>query len=121
MFGDILSDLGAATVGGLGVAPSADLGERHGVFQATHGSAPDIAGTGVANPLATILSASMLLDWLGGRRGDAAAARGAAWIEDAVSAALRSGAASTRDLGGDASTSAAGDAVLAALDEIASA
>ena len=121
MFGDILSDLGAATVGGLGVAPSADVGERHGVFQATHGSAPDIAGRGIANPLATILSAALLLDWLGRRDEDAAAARAATWIEAAVSNAIRSSAAPTPDLGGNAGTSACGDAVLAALDEIVAA
>jgi 3-isopropylmalate dehydrogenase len=119
MFGDILSDLGAATVGGLGVAPSADVGERHAVFQATHGSAPDIAGTGVANPLATILSAGMMLDWLGRRSDDAASVRAARWIEDAVSEAIRSGTGSTPDLGGGAGTTACCDAVLAALDAIA--
>jgi 3-isopropylmalate dehydrogenase len=118
MFGDILSDLGAATIGGLGVAPSADVGERHAVFQATHGSAPDIAGTGVANPLATILSAAMMLDWLGRRDRDAAATRAATWIEAAVTAAIRGGATSTPDLGGSAGTTASGDAVLAALDEV---
>jgi 3-isopropylmalate dehydrogenase len=119
MFGDILSDLGAATVGGLGVAPSADLGERHAVFQATHGSAPDIAGAGVANPLATILSAGLMLDWLGRRSDDAVAVSAARWIEAAVSAAIRSGTASTPDLGGSAGTTACCDAVLAALDAIA--
>ena len=69
MFGDILSDLGAGTVGGLGLAPSADVGDAHGLFQAAHGSAPDIAGKGIANPVATILSAGMMLDWLGRRSG----------------------------------------------------
>ena len=119
MFGDILSDLGAATIGGLGVAPSADVGARHAVFQPTHGSAPDIAGTGVANPLATILSAALMLDWLGRRRDDAAAARAAGWIEAAVSEAIRSGTALTPDLGGSAGTATCCDAVLAALDAIA--
>jgi len=65
MFGDILSDLGAGLMGGLGLAPSADIGLDHAVFQPCHGSAPDIAGKGVANPFAMFLSAAMMLDWLG--------------------------------------------------------
>jgi len=121
MFGDILSDLGAGTVGGLGVSPSADVGERHGLFQAAHGSAPDIAGRGIANPVATILSAAMLLDWLGHRRGDEAAIRAGAWIEQSVSAALADGSARTADLGGRATTTSAGDAVIDALAAIAAA
>jgi 3-isopropylmalate dehydrogenase len=73
MFGDILSDLGAALIGGMGFAPSADIGDDHAVFQPCHGSAPDIAGTGKANPTAMFLSAAMMLDWLGRRhRHDAA-------------------------------------------------
>ena len=64
MFGDILSDLGAGLVGGMGMAPSADLGDRYAVFQPSHGSAPDIAGRGIANPVAAILSVAMMLDWL---------------------------------------------------------
>ena len=121
MFGDILSDLGAGTVGGLGLAPSADVGDAHGLFQAAHGSAPDIAGRGIANPLATILSAGMMLDWLGRRTDDAAAVRASRWIEEAVAAALRDGSGLTGDLGGSASTVEAGDAVLQALDAVAAA
>ncbi|MCY4085918.1 MAG: isocitrate/isopropylmalate family dehydrogenase [Actinomycetia bacterium] len=68
MFGDILSDLGAALIGGMGIAPSADIGSGHALFQPCHGSAPDIIGTGRANPTAMILSAAMLLDWLGETR-----------------------------------------------------
>ncbi len=76
MFGDILSDETAALVGGMGMAPSADVGDRHGLFQPCHGSAPDIAGQGKANPTATILSAAMMLDWLADRgHGDSARAR----------------------------------------------
>jgi len=116
MFGDILSDLGAGTVGGLGVSPSADVGERHGLFQASHGSAPDIAGKGLANPIATILSAAMMLDWLGRRHGDDAAVRAGRWIDDAVATTLEDGSGLTRDLGGSAGTTECGDAVLRALD-----
>ena len=75
MFGDIISDLGAATVGGMGIAPSGELGDHHGLFQGAHGSAPDIAGLNVASPLATILSGSFMLRWLGdpvSRQGDPA-------------------------------------------------
>jgi 3-isopropylmalate dehydrogenase len=65
MFGDILSDLGAGLMGGMGMAPSADIGDEHAVFQPCHGTAPDIAGEGKANPTAMFLSAAMMLDWLG--------------------------------------------------------
>lgn len=115
MFGDILSDLGAATVGGLGMAPSGDIGDRWALFQPSHGTAPDIAGKGVANPLAMILSAAMMLRWLGERRADPAAAEAADRIERAVTAVLAKGAAKTRDIGGSATTSAVGEAVLKAL------
>src|SRR4029078_10568185 len=64
MFGDIISDLAAGLVGGMGMAPSGDIGDRHAVFQPSHGSAPDIAGKGIANPIATILSVAMMLEWL---------------------------------------------------------
>ena len=67
MFGDILSDVGAAVIGGMGMAPSADIGDDHAVFQPCHGTAPDIAGRGVANPTAMFLSAAMMLEWLGYR------------------------------------------------------
>jgi 3-isopropylmalate dehydrogenase len=118
MFGDILSDLGAATIGGLGLAPSGDVGEWNGLFQPSHGSAPDIAGTGSANPLATILSASLMLAWLGRRDDDDAIAHAGGWIEAAVARSIADGSALTRDLGGSAGTTAAGNAVLTALDAV---
>ncbi len=93
MFGDILSDLAAGIVGGMGMAPSADIGDTYAVFQPAHGSAPDIAGKGIANPLATILSAAMMLDWL-----DFEACGNA--IRDAVEGALQDPACRTADLGG---------------------
>src|SRR5207249_10950249 len=83
MFGDILSDLGAGLIGGMGMAPSADIGDRHAVFQPAHGTAPDIAGKGIANPVAAILSAGMMLDWLG-RRHHPGLIAAAARIERAV-------------------------------------
>ncbi len=115
MFGDILSDLAAATVGGLGLAPSGDIGEHHALFQPSHGTAPDIAGKGIANPLATILSAGLMLDWLGRRHGDEPALAGARRIEAAVASVLRAGRVLTPDLGGAATTAAVGDTVAASL------
>jgi len=110
MFGDILSDEASVITGSLGLLPSASLGEdgTPGVFEPVHGSAPDIAGQGIANPLAMILSTAMLLEHGLGRR-DAAAA-----VESAVDRALQEGLR-TRDLGGTASTSEAATAVLAHL------
>src|SRR5580704_5136647 len=81
MFGDILSDLTAGLIGGMGMAPSADSGDRHAVFQPCHGTAPDIMGKGLANPTAMILSAAMMLDWLAERHDHDGAARAARAIE----------------------------------------
>lgn len=115
MFGDILSDLGAGLMGGLGLAPSADIGEHHAVFQPCHGSAPDIAGQGIANPLAMILSAAMMLEWLGMRHGLDDMRRDGRMLRDAVDAVVDEGATLTRDLGGQASTEDAAEAVLSTL------
>ncbi len=117
MFGDILSDLAAGTIGGMGVAPSADLGDDHGLFQASHGSAPDIAGKGIANPIAQILSAGMMLDWLGDSKGDFYAKRGAEAIESAVSEVLKDPRHHTPDIGGTAFTQAVGDAVASKIKD----
>jgi 3-isopropylmalate dehydrogenase len=116
MFGDILSDLAAATVGGLGMAPSGDIGDHYALFQPSHGTAPDIAGKGIANPLATILSAGLMLEWLAQRDGNDDAASAAARLEAAVGAVTRAGHVLTPDLGGAGTTDAVGDAVVAALD-----
>ncbi|MEM7732328.1 MAG: isocitrate/isopropylmalate family dehydrogenase [Pseudomonadota bacterium] len=111
MFGDILSDLGAGLMGGLGLAPSADIGLEHAVFQPCHGSAPDIAGHGVANPFAMILSAAMMLEWLAARHGNDEMRRDAHDLRNAVEAAVQDGQSVTRDLGGVASTDEAAHAV----------
>jgi tartrate dehydrogenase/decarboxylase/D-malate dehydrogenase len=106
LFGDILTDLSAAVCGGLGLAPSANLdpGRRFpSLFEPVHGSAPDIAGRGIANPIAAILAGAMMLDWL---REEAVAAR----VRRAVEAALAAGMA-TPDLGGALATTAMADAV----------
>ncbi len=107
MFGDILSDLGAGLIGGMGLAPSADLGDEFGVFQPSHGSAPTIAGKGIANPIATILSVAMMLEWLG----HPATVRGATLINQAVQLVLWDPSHRTADLGGTMSTTQMGDLV----------
>jgi 3-isopropylmalate dehydrogenase len=103
LFGDILSDLGAGLIGGMGFAPSADIGEKHGVFQPSHGSAPDIAGTGKANPTAMFLSAAMMLDWLGRRHNEERCSAAARLIEASVDRAFAAGLRSC-DIGGTAGT-----------------
>ena len=114
MFGDILSDMAGELAGSLGIAPSINASDDRCMAQAAHGSAPDIAGTGLANPIAMILSSGMLLDWLGTRHGDARAGDAAVRVEDGVRAAVRGGV-STRDLGGTASTDEFTDAVVERL------
>lgn len=104
MFGDILSDLLAGLVGGLGVAPGANIGDGVALFEAVHGSAPDIAGQGIANPSALMLAGCLMLDHVGQRE---AADR----IRRAVEQTIRDGAHVTRDLGGHASTLEFADAV----------
>ncbi|MGO1182340.1 MAG: isocitrate/isopropylmalate dehydrogenase family protein [Micrococcaceae bacterium] len=116
IFGDIVSEVAAGLVGGLGVAPSADVSLERGVFQPSHGSAPDIAGKGVANPTAMILSAAMMLEWLGGQHDDERCLRAAEQIQEAVEAALASGVQGP-DLGGTAGTREMTEAVLAALPD----
>jgi 3-isopropylmalate dehydrogenase len=111
MFGDIISDLGAGTVGGLGIAPSAEIGDTHGLFQGAHGSAPDIAGQDLASPLATILSGALMLHWLADRHDDADLRAAAERVDRAVEAVLATGETVPRDLGGQARCSTMTDAV----------
>ena len=121
MFGDILSDVGAGLMGGMGMAPSADIGDEHAVFQPCHGSAPDIVGQGKANPVATILSAAMMLEWLGDKHNDAHCAKAGRTIVSAVDAAFAAGSLIPFELGGDAGTAEITDAVHKALESIATA
>jgi 3-isopropylmalate dehydrogenase len=114
MFGDILSDLGAGLVGGMGFSPSADIGDRHALFQPAHGTAPDIAGKGIANPTATLLSAAMMLDWLAARGAGQGFADAAGELEAAVDAAF-AGGLRTADIGGRDGTAAVARAVSAKL------
>ena len=115
MFGDIISDLGAATVGSMGMSPAAELGDRHGFFQASHGSAPDIMGQGIANPVGTILAGALMLTWLGERKQDEDLCQTATRIERAVETVLAAGKTLTRDLGGRASSAEMTRAVCEAL------
>ncbi|MGO1120554.1 isocitrate/isopropylmalate dehydrogenase family protein [Rhodovibrionaceae bacterium A322] len=112
MFGDILSDLGAALMGGMGMAPSADIGDHHAVFQPCHGSAPDIAGQGKANPTAMFLSAAMMLDWLSVTHKNPSLHQAAEAIVTAVDQAFASGKLLPYELGGQSGTAAITDAVL---------
>ena len=115
MFGDILSDLGAGLMGSLGLAPSADIGQDHAVFQPCHGSAPDIAGQGLANPLAMILSAAMMLEWLGETHNCDEAAQDGLKLRTAATTAATKPAGRGRDLGGSAGTDSIAQAVMDAI------
>jgi 3-isopropylmalate dehydrogenase len=115
MFGDIISDQTAALIGGMGMAPSADIGDGHALFQPCHGSAPDIAGQGKANPTATILSAALMLDWLAETSGDLALAHAAQRLEQAVDAVFASGKVLPFEFGGHDGTHAIADAVASNL------
>jgi isocitrate dehydrogenase (NAD+) len=103
LYGDIVSDLCAGMVGGLGVTPGANIGDKEAVFEAVHGSAPDIAGKGIANPLALVMSAVMLLEHIAAERRDESAERAARRIENAYRKALADGQ-KTGDLGGPLDT-----------------
>jgi isocitrate dehydrogenase (NAD+) len=108
LYGDIMSDLAAGLVGGLGVVPSGNIGESVAVFEAVHGTAPDIAGKGVANPTALLMSAIMMLDHIGEMK---AARR----IEESLHKVYREGKSLTRDVGGKATTAEFTNAVIASL------
>lgn len=114
MFGDILSDLGAGLMGGMGFAPSADIGHGHAVFQPCHGSAPDIAGEGKANPTAAILSGAMMLEWLAHRHGCPPAAEAGRVLRAAVDEAFRRGL-SPFELGGADGTQTIATAISRAM------
>jgi isocitrate dehydrogenase (NAD+) len=112
LFGDILSDLCAGLVGGLGLAPGANIGENMGIFEAVHGSAPDIAGQNIANPTALLLGAAMMLDYL--QLNDAAER-----LRKVIRIVIGEGKHLTPDLGGQGSTDEYTDALLATLDTVA--
>lgn len=115
MFGDILSDLGAGLIGGLGMAPSSDCGAQHAVFQPSHGSAPDIMNQGKANPTAMFLSGAMMLDWLAEKYGDTRLIDAAKRIENAVAATFADGQHLTCEFGGSTGTQEITETVLSHL------
>lgn len=115
MYGDILSDLTAGLVGGMGMAPSGDIGERHALFQPAHGTAPDIAGSGKANPTAMLLSMAMMLEWLGERHGEPSLSAVAARLERAVAQGFAAEGLRPYEFGGSHGTADVVRAVLASL------
>jgi isocitrate dehydrogenase (NAD+) len=115
LYGDVVSDLCAGLVGGLGLVPGANIGDEQAVFEAVHGSAPDIAGKGVANPLALLMSAVMMLNYIADNRNDADARTVAVKIRNAYDQTLEDGC-KTRDLGGELGTEAFADAVIERLN-----
>jgi 3-isopropylmalate dehydrogenase len=114
-FGDILTDIGAGLVGGLGLAPGLCVGEKQAMAQATHGSAPDIYGQNIANPYAMIMSGQMLLAWLGRKHKEPKASAAAERIQAAVTKVIAEAKSLTRDLGGKSSTQEMGDAIAGAI------
>ena len=106
LFGDILSDLAAGLIGGMGMAPSADIGDKHAMFQPCHGSAPDIAGSDKANPTAMFLSAAMMLKWLGERHGADSCLMAARHLQQAIARGFANGRISPVEFGGSDGTSA---------------
>jgi 3-isopropylmalate dehydrogenase len=114
MFGDILSDEAAQLIGGLGMAPGANIGDNFALFEPIHGSAPDIAGKHIANPISMILSAKMMLDWLGEKYNDAKCIEAGTAIEAAVVKTLQTPMV-VPDLGGKVSTMQMAEAIAAAL------
>ena len=119
MFGDILSDLGAGLVGGMGMAPSGDIGDSHAVFQPSHGTAPDIAGKGIANPIGMILSGAMMFRHLGEERDQEPLRQAAQLIEDAVADFLANGDRLPHDQGGRTGTAEITERIIASLERLA--
>jgi len=120
MFGDIISDMMSPVQGGMGIAPSAEVGDRYGMFRPIHGSAPKYYGQSVANPIATILSAGMLLDWLGEKHKDTACKEAVDMIEKAVELNLGEGRILTYDLGGSSKTYDVGNDISKKIREMGS-
>jgi 3-isopropylmalate dehydrogenase len=118
MFGDIISDLAGGLVGGMGMAPCAEIGERHGLFQPAHGTAPDIAGKGIANPTAMFLSAAMMLDWLGTQHALPCCHTAASLLDAAVEQVYRDGQCLPREFGGTAGTNDLARAVADAVSKV---
>ncbi|MCD6591478.1 MAG: isocitrate/isopropylmalate dehydrogenase family protein, partial [Thaumarchaeota archaeon] len=118
MFGDILSDEAAQVVGGLGLAPAANIGDDYAIFEPVHGCAPDIAGKRIANPTSMILSSVMMLDWLGRKYSDEKCIRASKLLEKAILKTLEEGKFLTPDLGGRSRTDEFGRRVAELLEEV---
>ncbi len=112
LFGDIITDMTATMQGGLGMAPSAEVGDRYGLFRPIHGSAPKHYGKRIANPIAAILSAKMLMEWLADKHGDKSAEAAANIIEKAVDLTLKERKKLPQDLGGSSKTNEVGDYIV---------
>lgn len=119
LFGDIISDLGAATVGSVGMGPGANIGDDIAMFEPIHGSAPKYTGKKISNPIASILSAAMMLDWLGKKYENGDAGQAASLMEKAVDAVLEEGRCLTYDLGGTSKTNEMGDAIVQKMEVLA--
>ncbi|NVM29059.1 MAG: isocitrate/isopropylmalate dehydrogenase family protein [Candidatus Helarchaeota archaeon] len=117
MFGDIATDLAAVLQGGMGMAASGNVGDRHGMFEPIHGSAPRHAGKNEANPVAAILSVQMMLDWLSVKHGEKLKT-GANLVESAIAEILKEGKIKTYDLGGTSKTSEVGDAIASRIKKM---
>ena len=118
MFGDILTDLGSVLQGGMGMAASANIGDNHGLFEPVHGSSPKHAGKGEVNPIATLNSVQMMIEWLGLRNDDDEALNVSQIIEEAISQHIKEGSCLTYDLGGNSSTSEVGSAITERLESL---
>ena len=118
MFGDILSDEAAQLVGGLGLAPAANIGENYAIFEPVHGCAPDIAGKGIANPTSMILSAAMMFEWLGTKHDDEKCLLASKLLNKAIAKTLEEGRVLTPDLGGRSTTREFGSKVATTLKRI---
>lgn len=116
-FGDILSDLGGGLLGSMGLAPSGDIGHQHALFQPAHGTAPDIAGQDKANPTAMLLSAAMMLEWLGDRHGDEHLVQASQRLERSIDQVFATARVMPFEFGGRDGTRAIAQAVIAALRE----
>ncbi|MEM1740816.1 MAG: isocitrate/isopropylmalate family dehydrogenase, partial [Desulfurococcaceae archaeon] len=118
LYGDILSDLAAGLVGSLGLCGSAQIGEKIGVFEPVHGTAPDIAGKNLANPVGMIMASKMMLEYIGIKYGDQGLLGKARLLEEAVRAILEEDRVITADMGGDKGTVDVINAVLSKLREL---
>jgi 3-isopropylmalate dehydrogenase len=118
LFGDIITDLGAATIGSVGMGPGANIGDDIAMFEPIHGSAPKYTGKRVVNPIASILSGAMMLDWLGETHGNPDARQAADLVEKAVDALLAEAKSLTYDLGGKSRTDEVGDAIVRKMETL---